>query len=94
MSASIRLYLSTKPLLHGNSAAVVLMRIRKLSHILVNVELVNSPQLSVRNLAGDPNTDKQLLKMYLMVVFSCLFGMTVDAESLVKSSTICNRILP
>ena len=61
--------------------------------MLVNMLLANSPPLSVRNSAGDPNADIQLLKMYLMMGSGCLFGMMIDAESLLEWSTICSRIL-
>ena len=91
LSASIRLCLSTKPLLHGDSAAVVWMTIPKLLHMLVNVLLANSPPLSVRNLPSDPNANILLLKMYLMIVSGCLFGMRVDAGSLVQWSTIMSE---
>ena len=83
MSASIRLCLSTKLLLHGDSAAVVLMTMPKVSHMLLN-----SLPLSVWNLTSDSNIDTQLLKMYLMIICGCLFGMTTDAESLVQWSAI------
>ena len=83
--ASIRLCFSTK---------VVLKAIPKLSHMLVNVLLAaNSPPLSVRNLAGDPNKNIQLLKTYLMIVSGCLLRMTADAESLLQWSTICGKII-
>ena len=91
LSGSIRLCLSTKPLLHGDSAAVVWMAIPKLLHMLVNVLLANWPPLSGRNLCSDPNADILLLKMYLMIVSGCLFGMRVDAETLVQWSTIMSE---
>ena len=50
----MRLCLSTNPLLQGDSAAVVLIVIPKLSHNWINSALANSPPLSVRNFSADP----------------------------------------
>ncbi len=52
--AIVWLCLSTTPLDHGDSAAVVLMEMLNLSQSETNSALANSPPLSERNLRGAP----------------------------------------
>lgn len=63
---------ATKQLLPGDSAAVVLMIIPKLSHML---------GLNQHCPFGDPDMGIQFLQMYLTMVLGCLFVIKFDTES-------------
>ena len=52
--AIVWLFLSTTPLLQGVSAGVVLSVMFRLSQIVMNSELANSPPLSDMYFVGDP----------------------------------------
>ena len=88
----VRLCLSTKSLLHGDSAAAVLMVFPKLLQVHANVLSANSRQLSIRPLFGGPHTDIQLLKICLKIVLGCLFEITADAE--VKKCSLIDALDP
>ena len=54
ISVIMKLCLSTKPLLNGDSAPVTLTVIFMASHISKNSALANSPPLSVKHFSGAP----------------------------------------
>ena len=54
MPDRIRLWCSTKPLFQGDSAAVVLTVIPKLSRNLIKLSFTSSAPLSVRNFSAEP----------------------------------------
>ena len=54
ISDRIGLWRSTKPLLQGDSAAVVLTVIPKLLHNCINLLFANYPAVSVRNFSAEP----------------------------------------
>ena len=86
MWARVWLFLSTTPLLQGDSAAVGCTIIPRWSAISKNSLLANSPPLSVRNFWGLPLTAIHIQKMCLMMVSLFLFGMNAAADRWVHKS--------
>ena len=68
LSDSTKLCLSTRLLLHGDSAAVVFTVIPRVSHISMKSLLANSPRLSEIIFSADPYTDIQILNILWMIV--------------------------
>ena len=82
-SPIIQLCLSTNPLLHGASAAVVTKLIFKFWHISIKSALANSPPLSDSIFCGVPNIAIHDLNNALIITSLFLDLITVPAENLV-----------
>ena len=94
MSAMIKLCLSTRPLLNGDSAAVTLTMIFIDSAISIKLLLANSPPLSVRNFSGAPYICIHDLKMPLRIVSGSFDLTKLETDNLVAWSIKCNKIFP
>ena len=90
----IRLWYSTKPLLQGDSAAVVLTVMPKILHYCINFLFMNSPLLCVRNFSAEPSTEIHILNIVLIIVSGFLFETTVDGDNHVQWSITWSSVFP
>ena len=88
----MKLYLSTKPLLNSDSAAVTSTVMFMAVHIFENSALTKSPLVSVKNFLGAPKIWMQLVNFALMITFGSFDGMKVDADIMVTWSIRWRRI--
>ena len=93
-STIMKLCLSTKPLLNGDSAAVAFTVMFIALHISKNSALANSPPLLVKNFLGATKIWIQLLNIALMITLGSLDVTKVDADNLVACSIRWGRIFP
>ena len=80
MFASVALCRSTKPLLKGLSAAVTFIKMLKLSAKVKKSLLANSPPLSDKIFFGEPKTEIQYCKIFLIITSGFLEEQILEEE--------------